>query len=288
MEKITLKELDYGELGFLYEKIKKEMEAYGVSFPSPIVSNYVVKATLVVLSNLTIEEREKVLKEWSSSILKEKQGIINEMTVLNDRKINLSDTVHNLSQEAVSKRMEIKDLNKEYKEKQMSKEKELESLLKEKQDAITLESERLHQVRSELAKARRERNDYIKESERIVGKAKLEAKNLMQQTLKDAEERAITKTIQIEENAKKRLEWVNKMIKAASDYRKALLEVEEANAKYIAIGSLMISVFGEKVKDVADSICNTVGSSRVRVTIPSETSLAFWKACQETNFKEDS
>ena len=217
----------------------------------------------------------------------EDKDLYREINDLETKKGDLEYTVLQLEKEEREKGEKIRSLEKNCNSKQKKVE-ELDASIKQKQDALVLETERLRQVRSELAKARRERNDYIQESKSIVNKAKAEAEKLMQQTLRDAEERAIAKTIQIEENAKRRLEWVNRMIKAASDYRKALYKVEEANARYIAVGSLMISVFGEKVKDIADSICQTVGSSRIRVTIPSDTSLAFWKACEETNFKEDS
>ena len=284
MEKITLKEFDYGKIGFLYEKIKNAMADMGLdtTLRSPIESDYIIKAVLIVLSNLTIEEREKVSREWLSVLLKEmSENITREIGALNDRKTNLTDTVHNLNQEALAKREEIRNLKIEYEVKRQSEEKKLASLLKEKQDAITLESERLHQVRSELSKARRERNDYIRESERIIHKAEIDAEDLKRKAIKEGEEEAKRRGAEINAETMHRAEAADRVYKASMQYRNSLYRVQDANEKYIAVGSLLIATFGDKVEDVANRICNVVGSSRVRETIPSEVELSLERARKE-------
>ena len=296
MEKITLIELNYGEIHFLYEKIKKEMEAMGLEFSSPIKSDYIVKATLVALSNLTDEERAKVSKAWGNALFEQTRKELDwKLDELEDRKKYLASSISTLSNEIASKEETLSGLDQEYRLRRKRKEEELESSLKEKKElvatktreleftlarndgVIAAETERLHKVRSELSIARRERNDYIRKSEAIVRKAEAEAEELKEQKIREAEAEARHCSEQIESEARHRMELADRIYKACENYRIALQRVQESYEKYIAIGSLLISVFGDKVEEVANRICNTVGSSRVREAIPTSTDFALEK-----------
>ena len=268
MEKVILKDLDYGKLGFLAEKMGAEMKAQGVMV-SRIQEDYIVKAALVVLSNLTEEERKMVSAHWSSVLLKEVNESLNaEMGGLVARKDNLTYAIAHLSQEASIKEKKVRDLDEEYYKRKEAKEKELETSLQEKKDAVVLEAERLRNVRSELSKARRERNDYIRESEAIVRKANNEAEKLKKQTIEEAKEEAKAEIARLEGEALRSKEKADKILEAASRFRTELLKTEDENKRYIAIGSLLIGVFGSKVEEVAEWVSNAVQSAKVNVRIP--------------------